>query len=396
MDFEVSPREKALRRVARRFLEENCGPAYVRSMETTESGFSAEFLTQLADLGWTSLLVPEALGGLGKGASDLSILMQEVGRFLAPGPILETVVYGALAVVEMPDENARTAAIDGIMSGKVQVANAMLGPSELEIAEVRTSATLAGNSYVVDGTKEFVRWALGATHALVLAHDASSPLLLLVDLASAGVVTTPLVSAGSDGQANVTFDGVRVARDHVVAEGPAAQDLVEELRRYGRLALTAMMVGGSTRLFEMGHQHAQTRRQFGRPIGSFQVIQHQLVDVCAEVDGSQILLDQAAWLLEEGLECDQELLGLVGVAGQVYVDTSHTIGHIHGGYGLMKIHDVQLYYRRAKAFQSIDLSASGAFLELAAIGHLRWQADALGASLSGRYLYPQASSAVTG
>jgi alkylation response protein AidB-like acyl-CoA dehydrogenase len=395
MDFGASPREQALRSNARRLLEENCGSAYVRSMESTESGFEPEFLRRLAELGWTGMLVPVELGGLGLGASELSIHLQEVGRYATPGPILETLVHGGVAVAAMPDLVARAEALDDILAGRMHVANAMLGPSEHEIDTVETVATTDGHGYLIDGTKEFVRWGLGATDAVVLAlnSDDRSPVLLLVDLASPGITRAPLMSVGSDGQANVTFSGVRVPQQRLIARGGDAITLIERIRRYARLALAAMMVGGATRLFEMGHQHALTRKQFGRPIGSFQVIQHQLVDVLADVERAQILLDQAAWMLGEGLECDQELLGLLSLAGQVYVDTSHTIGHIHGGYGLMKIHDVQLYYRRAKAFQSTDLPSSDSLLQLADLGYLRWQSDALEGSLSGRYLYPSTTTA---
>lgn len=378
MDFGDEPRLELLRSASRRFLEEECGIAHVRAMETDPVGYSPALLAAIARLGWTGLLIPRQFGGTGAGAEELSVVMQEAGRALLPGPLTSTAVIGALAVLSLPDEQIRQSLLDGIVRGDLPIADALFDEGQLDAEHVGTLALPTESGYSLSGEKRFVRHAAGCRYGVVLARmpadSAESRLaVLLVDLDGPGVSLTPLATVGSDGQCIVRLNEVAVPAAMVVATDADAEQLLDSMLRMARLSVIAQMVGGSRRLFELGHGHALSRRQFSKPIGAFQVIQHQLVDAYAQVECAQILLDQVSWMLANGIRCDQELWGAFVTAGDVYEEVSHTIGHIYGGYGLMKINDVQLYYRRAKALQLRYGDEDTALREIARSGYIRRQ-----------------------
>jgi alkylation response protein AidB-like acyl-CoA dehydrogenase len=374
VDFDLSPVQRMLRDNARAHLENVCPPGHVRAMETDPAGYSRDVLTGLGERGWLGILAGTDVGGVGLGPIELSVLAQEIGRALMPGPVLSTAVAGTLIAAALPDG---TDLLRDIVAGRVLVADALFDTADARVSDVGLRATPTDAGYRLRGEKRFVQYGRSAD---VLAVLAARPTALdtpdsglsvhLVPVDAPGIRTTELRSTGSEPLYQVVLDDVEVDAAHSIASGPDTDELVRRITELSRLTTAAQLVGMSRKLFDMCLAHAKARRQFGRSIGSFQVIQHQLVDLYAEVERAQVLLDQAAWLLAQDRDHERELAVARSAASDTSYLASHTAGHIYGGYGFMNINDVQLYYRRSKVLELRFGNADACRAEIAKLGYL--------------------------
>jgi alkylation response protein AidB-like acyl-CoA dehydrogenase len=177
--------------------------------------------------------------------------------------------------------------------------------------------------------------------------------LFLVDAKSPGVTITKLRTIADDHQCEVVLKDVRVPHRQVLGEVGKGWPLVEHIRGYGAVAKCAEMVGIAQQAFEISLNYAKTRVQFGRPIGSFQVIKHKLANMVIDVDGSRYVTYRAAWLLSEGLPAGQEIAVAKAWTNEACRRVVREAQQVHGGIGYTKEYDLQLYTRRAKAAEIV-------------------------------------------
>lgn len=374
MNFDLLPVQRMLRDNARAHLENVCPPGHVRAMETDPAGYSRDLVTGLGERGWLGILAGSDVGGAGLGPIELSVLAQEVGRVLLPGPVLSTVVAGTLIAAALP---GATDLLRDVVAGRVLVADALFDSADARVSDVGMRAFTTDGGYRLRGEKRFVQYGRSADLLAVLATrptalDApdSGLSVHLVAVDAPGIRTTELRSTGGEPLHQLVFDDVEVGAGHSIAPGQDADELVRRITGLSRLATAAQLVGMSRKLFDICLAHARARRQFGRAIGTFQVIQHQLVDLYAEVERAQVLLDQAAWLMAERRDHERELAVARSAASDTSYLASHTAGHIYGGYGFMNINDVQLYYRRSKVLELRFGNADACRAEIAKLGYL--------------------------
>lgn len=374
MDFDLLPVQRMLRDNARAHLEDVCPPGHVRAMETDPAGFSRDLVAGLGERGWLGVLAGTDVGGAGLGPIELSVLAQEIGRVLLPGPVLSTVVTGTLIAAALPDA---TDLSRDLVAGRVLVADALFDTADARVSDVGMRAHATATGYRLRGEKRFVQYGRGADLLAVLADrptaldtpDAGLS-VHLVPATAPGIRATALRSTGGEPLHQLVFDDVAVDAAHSIAPGPDTDELVRRSTALSRLATAAQLVGMSRKLFDMCLAHGRARRQFGRAIGTFQVIQHQLVDLYAEVERAQVLVDQAAWLMAEGRDHERELAVARSAASDTSYLAGHTAGHIYGGYGFMNINDVQLYYRRSKVLELRFGNADACRAEIARLGYL--------------------------
>jgi len=220
---------------------------------------------------------------------------------------------------------------------------------------VALKATAEGDDFVLSGTKLFVHDAHIANYLLVVArtkegkHKEEGITLFLVDAKSPGIKLNALKTMGSDKQFEVIFNKVKVPKKHILGKLDHGWSIIQDLMPKATLAQCALMVGGSQQVLEMTVNYAKERVQFGKPIGSFQAIQHKCANMATDVDGSRFITYQAAWKLNEGLNCALEVSMAKAWVSEAYRRTCAEGHQIHGGIGFIKDHDMQLYYRRAKA-----------------------------------------------
>ncbi len=354
MDLGLTEEQEMLKNFARDFLEKECPEKLVREMEDNERGFTDALWQGMANQGWQGLMIPEAYGGNGMSFLDLCVLLEEFGRALVPGPFISTTVLGAVPVMEAGTDAQKQAILPKVASGALIMTLALTEPSARWDADgVELTARRDGDSYLLNGTKLFVPDAHVA-HTLVVAARTGGAgeygiTLFLVDGKAAGLKTTVLKTIAADKQCEIQFKNVKVSAADILGAEGRGWDVLRSVQRKAAVAYSAYLVGLAQRDFEISVDYAKERVQFGRPIGSFQAIQHKAADMVTDVDGARFIMYRAAWAITEN-EPDQDLQ--VSMAKAWASDaTRRVVAHgqqIHGGIGFTKEYVIQLFYRRQK------------------------------------------------
>ena len=353
MDLGLSEQQELLKNAARDFLEKECPESLVREMEEDEKGYSPDLWKKMAEQGWQGLLIPEQYGGAGFGFLDLIILVEEFGRALVPGPFISTQVGGVIPILEGGTDQQKQYALPKIASGEDIWTLAYTEPSaRFDTEGVALEIKEDGNDLVLNGTKLFVRDANVADIMTVVGRRPGTKgddgiELVIVRTDTPGISQTQLKTIAADKQAEVKFENVRVPKASIIAGGAA---LLKKVQRKATVLECAYLVGLAQMDFEISVQYAKDRIQFGRPIGSFQAIQHKAADMVTDVDGARFIMYRAAWSVDQD-EADADMNVHMAKAWCSEA-TRRVVAHgqqIHGGIGFTKDYKIQLYFRRQKA-----------------------------------------------
>ena len=354
MDLGLNETQQMLKNSAREFLQAECPDTYVRAMEEDARGYTPDMWQKIAEQGWLGLIFPEEYGGVGLTYLDLSVLLEEMGRALLPGPFFSTIVMGGMAIMDAGTDEQKRRLLPQICDGQHIVTLALTEPSaRWDAAGIQTTAAQnAAGAWTLNGTKLFVPNAHVADTYIVAARtgDAERDITLFFVPGDAdGVTQTLLKTIASDRQSEITLDGVSLPAEAALGEVNKGWDTIEKVLAWGAIGKCAEMVGGAEQVLEMTVEYAKQRTQFGRPIGSFQAIQHHCANMATDVEGSRYITYQAAWLLSEGEAAAQEVAMAKAWVSDAYRRIC-ALGHqCHGAIGFTKEHNMQLYSRRAKA-----------------------------------------------
>ena len=353
MDLGLNEAQQMLKNSAQEFLEAECPDTYVREMEEDENGYTSEMWQKLAEQGWLGLIIPEKYGGVELEFQDLAILLEEMGRYMLPGPYFSNVVLGGMSIMDSGTEEQKQEYLPRLAEGQIIVTLALNEPSGRWDAEgIQLSATENGDDYTLNGTKLFVPNAHVSDYIVVAARTGSGEndiSLFIVSSQTNGVNQTLLKTIASDRQSEVSFDNVSVSSSSLLGEKNQGWKTIEKVLKWGPIGKCAEMSGGGQSVLDMTVEYAKQRTQFGRPIGTFQAIQHHCANMATDVEGAKFITYQAAWMLSEGLPADREV-----AMAKAWVSDSYkrvcALGHqSHGAIGFTKEHNMQLYSRRAKA-----------------------------------------------
>ena len=353
MDLGLNEAQQMLKNSAQEFLEAECPDTYVREMEEDENGYTSEMWQKLAEQGWLGLIIPEKYGGVELEFQDLAILLEEMGRYMLPGPYFSNVVLGGMSIMDSGTEEQKQEYLPRLAEGQIIVTLALNEPSGRWDAEgIQLSATENGDDYTLKGTKLFVPNAHVSDYIVVAARTGSGEndiSLFIVSSQTNGVNQTLLKTIASDRQSEVSFDNVSVSSSSLLGEKNQGWKTIEKVLKWGAIGKCAEMSGGGQSVLDMTVEYAKQRTQFGRPIGTFQAIQHHCANMATDVEGAKFITYQAAWMLSEGLPADREV-----AMAKAWVSDSYkrvcALGHqSHGAIGFTKEHNMQLYSRRAKA-----------------------------------------------
>jgi alkylation response protein AidB-like acyl-CoA dehydrogenase len=327
-------------------------------MEEDPRGYTDGLWRQIVALGWTGLVFPEQYGGTGGNFLDLAVLLEEMGRSLAPSPFFSTVVLGGLTVLDVGTDAQKQDILPRICSGDTIMTMALTEPSASYTPEgVETVADRVGDGFVINGTKLFVADAQAADQLLIVARTSSESdpargiTLFLTPAANQGITVTPLNTIASDRQYEVALDGVTVSAGSVLGEVGGGWPVVQRALQRAVAGKCAEMLGGADAVLEMTVEYVKQRTQFGRPVGSFQAVQHHCANMATDVEGSRNLVYQAAWRIAEGGPVDREVSMAKAWMSGAYERVCATAHQSHGAIGFTKEHDLQLYTRRAKALE---------------------------------------------
>ncbi len=356
MNLDLTEEQEMLRTSARDFLTKECPKALVRKLEEDEKGFSPELWSKMAELGWLGLVLPEEYNGMGMGFMDLIILLQEMGRNIVPGPFFSTVVLGSLPILSAGTEEQKKEFLPGMANGKIIFTMAITEPSaRYDAAGIETKATAQGDSFVISGTKLFVENAHIADYIICATRTKKSRkpedgvTLFLVNAKSTGVKCEVVPTIGADKLCEVVFDNVAVPKKNMLGQLHKGWSIVTRAMEQAAIAKCAEMVGGCEASMDMTLAYVKERVQYGRPIGSFQVIQHYCANMWSNVETSRNILYMAAWKVAEGLPATKDVAVAKGWINEAYKFVTERAMQCHGAIGTTRDHDIGLYYRRAKA-----------------------------------------------
>ncbi len=355
MDLDFTEQQAMLQKSARDFLEKECPITLVRELDKDSKGFSVELWRKVAQLGWLGMPFPEEYGGTGGNFIDLMILNYEMGRAVFQGPFLSTVVLSGLTILDAGSKEQKRQLLPQIAEGERIIAFVLTEPSaRFDAAGVKLRATSKGDGYVLNGTKLFVRDAHIADQLLVVARTGRGSgeqgiTVFLVDARSPGVTMTQLKSIGTDRQSEIVFKNVKVPASNVVGPVGGGWPAIARALERGALGLCAEMVGGAEKALEMTVAYAKQRVQFGVPIGSFQAVQHRCADMLTDVDTSRLMTYYAAWKMSEGIPCTLEVSQAKAWISNAYKRVVRSGHQVHGGAGYIQEHNLQFFFRNAKA-----------------------------------------------
>jgi alkylation response protein AidB-like acyl-CoA dehydrogenase len=354
VELEFSDEQDELRAGVRAMLDRECSMGFVRSV--VEDGATAEGLWKhMVELGWPALTIPEAHGGLGLGAVELAVVVEELGRAVAPGPFVPTVSEFVPVIRELGDAAQQDrflgAVAEGSLTGTLAVAEPGAG---YDPATVTAAATRDGDRWRLTGTKQGVLGATEVDEVVVVARadgtrrdeGVGAFVVRREDLTITAVDALDMTrSLGT-----ITLDGAVVAADRLLGEpGPAAAAALRRAIEEAVVALALEIVGTSQSIFDVTLEYAKHREQFGVPIGSFQAIKHKFADMLVALERARATGYFAALTIAE----DDERRALAASTAKVAAgDCQRLLAkegiQIHGGIGYTWEHDMHLYVRRVK------------------------------------------------
>ena len=355
MDMGLTEIQQMLKTSTQEFLSRECPTTLVREMEEDERGYPDELWRQMASLGWAGVPFPEVYGGTGGDFLDLAVVLEEMGRSLAPSPYFATVILGGLTVLDAGSDAQKDDLLSRVCDGSGLMTLAVTEASATYDAwGIETTATAEGNGYALNGTKLFVPDAHVADVTIVAARTRAGGdgddgiTLFLVPARMDGLEVTPVNTIGSERQFEVTLRNVRLPASAVLGEVNGGWPIVERALQRAIAAQCIMMLGGASAVLDMTVEYVKQRTQFGRPVGSFQAVQHHCAQMATDVEGCRGVAYQAAWMLAEGLPAQREVSIAKAWVSQAYRRVCATAHQCHGAIGFTKEHDLQLYTRRAK------------------------------------------------
>jgi alkylation response protein AidB-like acyl-CoA dehydrogenase len=358
VDIDVSEDQKLLQETTRRFLEKRSPIGATRRLIGDQTGFDRATWRQGAELGWLSLFVPEAHGGVAESAQgviDAAIVAEELGRVVFAGPFLPVNVV-AFAIAAAGSEAQREALLPGLAAGDLLAAwcfSDVGATAGVEPGGVR--AVRSGDGFVLDGAAGYVQDAHVADHLLVTTggEDGVSQFLLAPN--APGVTISPLEALDLGRRFSVVrFEGVRVASEALVGQAGRAAALVERQLQIALALQCAETVGVVDRTLEFTVDYAKDRVAFGRPIGSFQALKHRLADHATKLEGAKAAAAYAAKAVQnEALDAAVAVSVAKGHGGRSATETIRDCLQMHGGIGMTFDHDIHLYLRRAVSNEAL-------------------------------------------
>jgi alkylation response protein AidB-like acyl-CoA dehydrogenase len=349
----LSDDQKQLQDMARTFLAEEGTPAkQLRHWRDTgcKDGFGHALWRQFGELGLTGICIPESAGGLGLGATEAALVLHEIGRNLTPSPFLTTAV-SAVRALEGSSQGERW--FPGILAGETVAALAVDEDRQHAPDSTALAARRQGNGFALSGTKQFVVHGASADLILVAARTAGSPgeregvTMFAVERDAEGLAIENVTLADSSKAARLTFDNVAVDADAVVGEVDGGWVPLARALNAGRSGAAAELVGLAAGAAAMTTDYLKQRKQFGRLIGEFEVLQHRAAHLFSEVEIARAATMKAAELLDRG-DPGAELMVSVAKAkaGRAATLAVQEGVQMHGGIGMTDEHDIGLFMKR--------------------------------------------------
>ncbi len=358
MQLVLTEDQELLAKTARDFVAERSPVARVRALRDSrdETGFSRELWQEMAELGWVGILLPEAHGGAGLGLAELAVVLESLGRTLAPEPFLSTVLLGSQALLLGGTDAQRKEWLPEVAAGRRLLTLAWQEPhAGFERHVVATRAEKDGEGWVLTGDKLQVPDGHVADALVVSARtygpdrDPDGVTLFLLPRDARGLSVTRQRLIDSRNAALLHLDHVRVAQDAVVGEVNRGGELLEQVLDRACAGLCAEMLGSMSEASDRTLRYLKDRVQFGVPIGSFQALKHRAARMFMEIELARSAVMAATRALDEGSD---DAAGLVSLAkarcSDAFVHVANEAVQMHGGIGVTDEHEIGFFLKRAR------------------------------------------------
>jgi 3-oxocholest-4-en-26-oyl-CoA dehydrogenase beta subunit len=366
MDFSFTEDQEALRQLARKILDDHCTHERLKAVEATPEWFHRPVWSELAKANLLGIALPEEVGGNGLGFFELCILLEEIGRAVAPVPAWATLVLGALPINLFGSEAQRRRFLPGVVAGDVILSAALVETGWDEPGTITATATRDGGHWRLDGAKACVPAAHLAARVLVPARTGDGAAgVFLVDPNGAGVRLERQITTNGEPQFALTLAGATVGADDVLGDPAGGGAIVDWTLQRAIAGLCAMSSGVADRAVRMTAEYTTGRKQFGKPLATFQAVAQRAADAFIQVEGIRWTMWQAAWRLSEGQAAHDDVAIAKYWAGEGGHFATYAAQHLHGGIGLDIDYPLHRYFLWSK---QIELSLGSSTQHLARLG----------------------------
>jgi len=360
MDFSLTEEQIAVQQLAEQILGQEVSTGYLAEIETRDERYDPELWDKLAQAGLLGVAIDEAHGGMGFDFETLCLLITEVGRTLAPVPVVP-VLTAALTLQQFAGPQQRDRWLPGIATGELLVTTALTGPGSEDPLDPDAVLQPRGDGWLLQGQTHMVVAAARSAAVLLGARCDDELVLLAVDPAADGVRLAAQQPTTGEPQYALACDALPVNEEDIVARGSDARCAPQFLAQHTAAAAACMTLGVTETMVKLTAGYTSERQQFGRPIAAFQAVSHRAADAYIDVENLRLACQQAASLLSRQADATEA----VAIARIWACDVAHRVSqsaqHLHGGIGVDRDYPLFRYCLWAKQLE-LTLGGGSAWL----------------------------------
>lgn len=368
MDFSFSEDQNSIRELVKQVLGDIVTDDSLKALAKEGTWFHERAWKQLGESEMLGLAIPEAYGGAGMGLTELCLLLQQVGRTVAPIPAIETLVAAALPLAEFGTAEQKDRFLGGIAQGRIIITPALVDAGSRDPMRPSAIAKAEGDGFRVSGRFSNLSYVDLADRILVPARtDAGRPIVLLADPKTDGVRLGE--QRGTNGQPlwSLELESAAVAGADVLGGPDRGAEVLRYLLDRATLGICAVELGITEQALFMTAKYSGERKQFGVPIGVFQGVTQRVGDAYIDVQAIRSSMWQACWRLEEGLDADKELAVAKFFASEAGARVVAAAQHVHGGMGFDRDYPLYRYFMTSK---HLEFTLGGTQESLTRLGRL--------------------------
>jgi hypothetical protein len=366
MNFDFSQEQKDLQALAAKIFTDLVPADRLPDFEDPQDWHDEKLWSELAKSSLLGVGIPEELGGAGMGIAELCGLLEEAGRRLAPAPLLPTLVLGAQPIVEFGTNEQRRAMLPDVAGGKSILTAALAEEGLRDPLAPATRARRDSSAWKLDGAKAYVPVASLASHILIPARtDDGKTSVFIVERGATGVSLEPQATTTGELEYRVTLAGVTVADSAKLGDGKRDTEILPWMIARTVAALCATELGVADRALRMTAEYTASRKQFGKPIATFQAVAQRAADAYIDLEAMRLSAQQAIWRLASGRDAERELAIAKFWAAEGGHRVCYAAQHLHGGIGVDTDYPLHHYYLKSR---HIELTLGGSHTHLMSLG----------------------------
>ena len=360
MNFELSEEQKMIQQSVERFVQENYDLTNRVKISSEDPGYSQEYWTAMAELGWLGLAFSEEEGGFGGNQIDTLVLMEQFGKGLVLEPFLANIVLGGGAIKRGGSAAIKESILPNLIEGNLQVTLAYAEEqSRFDVEDVATAAREDGSNFIINGKKSMVLNAESADKIVVVTRTSGSQVdedgisLFLVDATSKGIERENFPTVDGLRASEITFTDVEVSSDNLIGEKDKGFSILQAVVNDAILALSAEAVGAMEVLYKDTVEYTQQREQFDHPLSDFQVLQHRMVDMFMEYEQCKSLLLRATMeTVQDPILAQRTVHALKHLIGKSGIFVGESAVQLHGGMGVTEELRIGHFFKRLLVIDS--------------------------------------------